>query len=680
MNLASMEHEDGDIMDKEASNDDVEWKVGNVYDDLDQLERAITLSNAEQHLRQVEDRERLDTFATNRRPVVRDVRNYILFPSILALMLSFLLRRQGGGISILARFLVNVSSLHFYLFTVLTPLLLYWNKQRLRLPDPPLPPELRLLDPEYFRFIVTDWEDPKTSCRDTVLCLLEQWSSAILGAALLAWARPRNVPSLAVVARFLTRLGALASLHQYPQLLYKLKRHHQPRPMDQHTMRLQQVVSSTLSVAPFGAACDLGLFLTRLPGSSNAALTLLGASTLTKQLLKQRQSKSTIKQPLAARLATGLVLSLTQGTSLVWMAKSLPTVLLPRALASIRNHPTAVALGSLWFALYTFGPLCHLLAVRKLFRFAYTHDISLANDFETVASILSDPVEMKKRLKHRYRLEWRKPERIFQTFSNWKSGFSYWLLFEGGVEDQLRKDFQANNRGEAHRQGLTVLQRVEQDQKDNPDSPRPSSTKWKARAMKKLAAKHERDYKKGTFDDPLGVAVQQTFGIGLGYNFDHMTELKSGETPSPRRLQARAAKSAIRRVQDIYNAEAAREQLDSIKDPAERRKQSADLRQKAEEEITFLARRLSDLIPTDSTLDPGRPTQVKQFVRRDFKRSSNHEMIVGSDSASVDSLLDRRTTDDDDSTEIDNDFVEEWLERQAQLGDDGDEEDSMVLV
>jgi hypothetical protein len=68
------------------------------------------------------------------------------------------------------------------------------------------------------------------------------------------------------------------------------------------------------------------------------------------------------------------------------------------------------------------------------------------------------------------------------------------------VEDQLRKEFQAFQKGAAHRQGLTVLQRCEQEMRENPDAPRPNNRLWKQKAMEKLAAKHEKEYKSGSFE------------------------------------------------------------------------------------------------------------------------------------------------------------------------------------
>ena len=117
-----------------------------------------------------------------------------------------------------------------------------------------------------------------------------------------------------------------------------------------------------------------------------------------------------------------------------------------------------------------------------------------------------------------------------------------------------------------------------------------------------------------TFKDPLGVAVYRTLGIGLGFNFDHMNTMNSTKPPSLRRLQARAAKSAIHRVNHIYNAERAANELNQITDPLERQKRASDLQQEAEMEVKKLADRLTDLVPTDLSWDePGSDLTIQQF-------------------------------------------------------------------
>ena len=49
----------------------------------------------------------------------------------------------------------------------------------------------------------------------------------------------------------------------------------------------------------------------------------------------------------------------------------------------------------------------------------------------------------------------------------------------------------------------------------------------------------------------LGFAVQQTFGIGLSYDFDHLDAPSGGEEASIHHLRARMAKSAVRRKKEL---------------------------------------------------------------------------------------------------------------------------------
>jgi hypothetical protein len=134
--------------------------------------------------------------------------------------------------------------------------------------------------------------------------------------------------------------------------------------------------------------------------------------------------------------------------------------------------------------------------------------------------------------------------------------------------------------------------------------------------------------------DPLGVAIHQTFGIGLGFNFDHMSELKESQVPSTRRLQARAAKSAIKRAQDIFDTQAARKTLDEkIQDPVERNKKASQLRKQAEQEIQYLAKRLTELVPTDLSLDSPQDEKIQQYELRTFSRISRYEYMINTGSS-----------------------------------------------
>lgn len=180
--------------------------------------------------------------------------------------------------------------------------------------------------------------------------------------------------------------------------------------------------------------------------------------------------------------------------------------------------------------------------------------------------------------------------------------------------------------------------------------------------------------------------MHQTFGIGLGFNFDHMSTMEESELPSTRRLQARAAKSAIRRAQEIYDAASARGALDAIEDPKERKRLAFQMRLDAENEIKYLATKLSELIPTDLSLDDGRHTRIQQYAPTDFTRTSSKEYNIRSkrdQSDAIKSLTDA-IKEESPGDEIDylnpsgkdrdDGFEEEWL-KLNQYGSSDDDED-----
>jgi hypothetical protein len=65
--------------------------------------------------------------------------------------------------------------------------------------------------------------------------------------------------------------------------------------------------------------------------------------------------------------------------------------------------------------------------------------------------------------------------------------------------------------------------------------------------------KHQESYETKTLDDVLGVAIQQTFGLGLSFNFDHFGTPSNDQDISIHQLRARMAKSAIRLKKKLDN-------------------------------------------------------------------------------------------------------------------------------
>jgi hypothetical protein len=102
--------------------------------------------------------------------------------------------------------------------------------------------------------------------------------------------------------------------------------------------------------------------------------------------------------------------------------------------------------------------------------------------------------------------------------------------------------------------------------------------------------------------DPLGCAIYKTFGIGLGFFFDHMTPPADETKPSTRQLQARAAKSAQKRAVELFDAEGAQKELDLVEDLDLRHKRKKEMRQQTQQELDYMARRLTALIPRCGSL------------------------------------------------------------------------------
>jgi len=72
--------------------------------------------------------------------------------------------------------------------------------------------------------------------------------------------------------------------------------------------------------------------------------------------------------------------------------------------------------------------------------------------------------------------------------------------------------------------------------------------------------------------------------------------------------------------------EAAREEVDRILDPADRDRRAAKLRQETDDEIQQMAKRLTELIPTDGCL--AKPGRIELYDAINFKRISPNEYVM----------------------------------------------------
>lgn len=260
-----------------SSNSDEDWKVGDVYRDLDVLEKAIHYDNAEQNLKQAERIEIMEYSAQQRRPLFPDFRKFVLAPLTFSLM--FRLLDKNATIKFITLMITTSMDFHFWMVVVCAPLILLLSKALYKPEPEAMPEELQALDPQYLPLVATDWKDPKTSSEDHVLFLLEHWAATVMGIGIfgvlhrLKLLSTHNiVTSWMSLAQLLTRVGVIVSLQQYQRPLFRLLRHQQPRPVGFFPSMLQLLVRCMLAAAPWGLTFDLLRCLTHLKRGSIVAL------------------------------------------------------------------------------------------------------------------------------------------------------------------------------------------------------------------------------------------------------------------------------------------------------------------------------------------------------------------------------------------------------------------------
>lgn len=295
----------------------------------------------------------------------------------------------------------------------------------------------------------------------------------------------------------------------------------------------------------------------------------------------------------------------------------------------LRQHGGCIA-NLLWQTFALLGPLLHLRAFGRIVRIRYTHNQTLASgDTDT-------------NREWRWYLDWRPPESMANVIRKGWRDLNNWLFWRGSVDEKLQRMLKERRVSASWQEGVHLLQQLEQAKRYG-RLPFVNRQEWKDRAIQEQTSKHQNDYLQGIYSDPLGVAVQQTLGVGLGFEINHMRPLQEGEEPSLRRLQARAAKSAIFRAQELQNATRVTEILDSIEDVTARENKKLELRQAADQEINWMADQLSRLIPTEES-----PSEFEDDIRFEqyqpkFRKTGPNEYSVvdGTTSPAIAGLLEQ---------------------------------------
>lgn len=622
-----------------------EWECGDVYKDLDRLEQAINFTNAEEDLHSKERLEKLQHFAKARHPLFPTLLRFILLPFAAAVFLHKCLAYKA--VSTLLHIATGIMDFHFWGVVVVMPIALLAMKRLHKSPADPMPEELKDLAPEYLPFVSTDWEPEKTSCRDPVLFILEYWASSVTGIAVLGMARslftrwrPHHNSMVVSLwwncAQCLTRIGAMAAIQQYPRQVYQLERLKQPRPIGFFPMLLQKLVMNLRLALPFGLTTDLVQVFSCLTPNVLTAITSSVATLGVGVWIRLRQGSEDGGFSKLSRLSPSQRLLYSMSTFTLWRKP------IGNLVSKLRATPASAVFGYFEIApllisliclarvalgcLPLIGPVIHLAAIRKLIRIIHTHDLSLALDIEDFEAALKNEETMATRMKWRYRLEWRDDRRLSVHLEEWRRGWLYWLRSKGSVNEKLLMEARESQK-KAELQGEMILDKLQRELEDTPNGiedfiPR---EQWQQDAMERLAQKHQEDYNRKDFEDPLGVAIYRAFNIGLGFQFDYDRPLEPGERPSLRRLQARAAKSAMKRARDLYDAEQAASELDKTSTPDERRARARELRKQTEDEIKFLAKRLTELVPPR---DQDQSEFSGRFLFQKYKEKQNYSKMT----------------------------------------------------
>ena len=590
-----------------------EWQARNVYDDLDLLRQSISKDQADDRLREIQRRRLLNAFAANRRPLLRDLQRFVYLPILSALILATVspLCNEASRIRRIAGLATRVE---FWTIVAAAPIRLLGLVIRRASTAPRLGDVDKVLPPQRARGLystIVRLDPPENQhSLTTVQSLLEYWVSAVIGTACVGiWFTITNTRQansrLWPCARFATRLGAIASLHQYPMLLYNLRS--QPQPQNWFECRSLQLSNRMLHLSLVGLTLDLSeMMLTASPRSVLMGLCLgLIALCDVRRMIAEPDS-STMQGTIQRYFVMGLV----------WVPYVVSGWLLWHC---FRNKVLELVLSDLlpWIVSCSI-PLLHVVAILRLVRIQKTNNLSLANT--DLKYICEDPVALQKITKWRYRLDWRRPSLgLWKTVMSVFDDLLYKMFFAGGVPDK----FLESSKRQLQRDTKNLEEKVQElDHTDPMDS-----SKWKQEAMENLAREHQQDYDNGSYKDPLGVAIQQTFGVGLGFAAGHMDPLPPGADPSPRRLQARAAKSAILRLQDIYDA-AIDLDIDSIDDQDEILAIKAEIRRREEAEKSYLARQMTELIPLVDDGDDDDPSS-KIFLPKKSIRKMYRTMLQG---------------------------------------------------
>lgn len=617
------------------------WQAGDVYADLDRLEKAIQLSQADTGLSQSVRLECLDYAAQQKRPLSR-IAPRIAQVATLTTASWWLVRQaasnnSNGLVGRMSQRLGLVYALQFWVYLVWSPMFLFWGQSRLvnrrrRTAGTKNDVNANAKTPGFDS--LSKWREPlEYSSNQVARHVLEHWLASVAGAALLYPWVPTNWRHL---VRLVVRMAVPTSWRLYEKIWFLLHRPGQPRPLTFTTQLLQQVTRIPL-FTPWTVSWELAIGLHAVRASTRMVGLLyamaLAASFVCRWLSRYfNEASSTWKfprtLPMKRFIASVLGVFILQ---LAWVHRQ--TFVLGYALLGKRRRDVVVVMPLLApflervvkvsaTTLACAMPLAYIFARLGRLHFFYSDNISLSVNAKPFFQKMN---ETKTDLQWRYRYEWiDQPKRIGEISRRTLQRLCYIIFLSGSVEEKLLQQAAEGYSGLTRASGIHILDRIREDLKRKPEAFAVDRSMWKQRAMEEQIRQHENNYAQKRADDPLGMALYLQYGIGLGLGFDQDKSFSEGKKLTTRRLQARAAKSAVRRAIQLYDQKANDKQLNNISDPEKRERRQKELREETKNETRQIADRLTSLVPTDMDLE----APLERYQAPTYKQLSRNEYVV----------------------------------------------------
>lgn len=227
--------------------------------------------------------------------------------------------------------------------------------------------------------------------------------------------------------------------------------------------------------------------------------------------------------------------------------------------------------------------------------------------------------------KLRYRIRWRQSKRISSCIRSLVRDFTIYIFSGWGDSSAILKE---TNKP-------TILKLVERELGDDivPLS-NTSRTKRLENAEENMRNIHQTNYDKKIFIDPLGIAFQQTFGIGLSFDFDHDSLLKSGKQPSVHRLRARCAKSAIKYYHEIPNLVRLEMSSLNLASPLSKTILDKEIRRRRHQ-LKLSALQLTKLIPINAASPTGKDFDILTMKKSEATSIGNASSIFQGGDAEI---------------------------------------------